>query len=145
MLKWKEELQAILFSLIGGARYGVKVRLPHAVIMTCLFRNDMNVRDKIQQIFNLVREHATNLALFATVYKSILLILKVLSRRCESHCIETSHEKSSDRHYFEYLRYCGRILVSLLGTLFPLNHKLLSNLVIRITVISTFIDESLRI
>lgn len=118
MLKWNEELQAILFSLIGGARYGVKVRLPHAVIMTCLFRNDMNARDKLIQIFNLVREHATNLALFATVYKSILLILKILSRRCESHYIAATHEKSSDR-YFECLRYCGRTLVSLLGTSFP--------------------------
>jgi hypothetical protein len=115
MMQWKDEFHAILLSLIGGARYGVKIRLPHALIMTCLFRSDMSASEKLKQIIQLVREHATNLALFATIYKSILLLLKVLSHHCENHYILMSKDTSRSR-LSECLRHCGRILVSLIGT-----------------------------
>lgn len=118
MMIWKDEIQAILASLIGGARYGVKIRLPHAMIMTCLFRNDMNASEKLKQISQLVREHATNLALFATIYKSVLLILKSLSHHCEKHYMTTNNDRSKRRD-LDYLRYCGRVLLSIIGMLSP--------------------------
>ena len=108
-MKWKDELHAILFSLIGGARYGVKIRLPHAVIMTCLFRSNMSASEKLKQIIQLVREHATNLALFATIYKSMLLMLKVLSCQLDNQCITMLDETSKSRRLSVYLRRCGRI------------------------------------
>ena len=64
-----EELLAILSGLIGGAKYGVKIRLPHALVMTLLFRNDLSSKEKVQSILKLVVEHATNLGCFATIYK----------------------------------------------------------------------------
>jgi len=64
-----EELQAIIAALVGGARYGLKVRLPHALVMTMLFRRDLTSAQKIQTVVRLAVEHASRLASFATVYK----------------------------------------------------------------------------
>jgi hypothetical protein len=111
-MKLEDEIKSILLSLIGGARYGVKVRLPHAVIMTCLFRKDLKSSEKLRHIIKLVQEHATNLALFATLYKTILLILKGLSHRYEKNIIVDN--EMSIRN-LGYLRYCGQILLSILG------------------------------
>lgn len=66
---WKHEIGAILAGLLGGARYGVKIRLPHALVMTTVFRKDLTSRGKLRQILRMTFEHATHLAAFATVYK----------------------------------------------------------------------------
>eukprot|EP00537_Pseudo-nitzschia_pungens_P005956 CAMPEP_0172362202 /NCGR_PEP_ID=MMETSP1060-20121228/5868_1 /TAXON_ID=37318 /ORGANISM="Pseudo-nitzschia pungens, Strain cf. cingulata" /LENGTH=225 /DNA_ID=CAMNT_0013084653 /DNA_START=102 /DNA_END=776 /DNA_ORIENTATION=+ len=76
----REELSAVVSALIGGATYGVKIRLPHALVMTCLFRKDLSSKQKIYTILNLVYEHASNLAAFATIYKLVLAALKGSSR-----------------------------------------------------------------
>ena len=65
---------------MGGAKYGVKIRLPHALVMTFLFRKDLDVREKIRTILRLVAEHASNLAAFASIYKLMLAVLKCSSR-----------------------------------------------------------------
>ena len=78
-----EELKSILLALVGGARYGTKIRLPHAAIMTFLFKRNLSSHQKLHLIFRLVREHASNLAVFAAIYKSLLAILKWNSRREE--------------------------------------------------------------
>jgi hypothetical protein len=75
------EVQAICRGLIAGARYGIKIRLPHAAVMTLLFRRELSAVDKLQTIAQLVAEHATNLAAFACLYKSILAVLKWASQR----------------------------------------------------------------
>jgi peroxisomal membrane protein 4 len=64
-----DELRAIIAGLVGGLRYGFKIRLPHAFVMTALFRRDLSSEQKLRTIWNLAREHATNLATFATIYK----------------------------------------------------------------------------
>ena len=40
----KDELKSIAAALIGGARYGAKIRLPHALVMTFLFRRDLRFK-----------------------------------------------------------------------------------------------------
>ena len=75
-----DEVRAILSGLVGGARYGVKIRLPHAALMTILFRRDLDTQDKIRTVIKLVWEHSRNLASFVTIYKSLLLTLKLMSR-----------------------------------------------------------------
>jgi peroxisomal membrane protein 4 len=64
-----DELHAIVAALVGGARYGIKIRLPHALIMTMLFRRDLTSRQKVESVLKLAYEHASNLGAFATVYK----------------------------------------------------------------------------
>ena len=64
-----EEIQAILDAVVGGARYGFKIRVPHALVMTALFRRDLSSTEKIRSILKLAMEHAGNLAMFAAIYK----------------------------------------------------------------------------
>jgi peroxisomal membrane protein 4 len=91
------ELSAILGALIGGAKYGIKVRLPHALVMTLLFRRDLSTNQKIRHIVRLVLEHASNLAAFATIYKSILVAFKWSSRYLRHHS-SSSHKHNSYRN-----------------------------------------------
>lgn len=108
-----EELQAIFLSLIGGARYGIKIRLPHAVVMTLLFRRDVSAYKKLQSIVKLVAEHATNLAAFACIYKSTLAVLKWASR----HRRDILHSSGKSNNNSDgFLRYCGQTLLSMIGT-----------------------------
>jgi peroxisomal membrane protein 4 len=100
-----DELLAIVGGLVGGAKYGIKIRLPHAFVMTTLFRSDLSTKQKLLSIFTLVKEHATNLAAFATIYKSILLSLKYLSRYIRKHPLQESPS---------YSRRFGRYIISLL-------------------------------
>ncbi|KAI0768531.1 peroxisomal membrane protein 4 [Trametes elegans] len=66
---------AILKGARNGFVYGVKVRFPHALIMAILFgRGDWQSR--LRTIFRATKQHATNLAKFVTVYKSLLLLQK---------------------------------------------------------------------
>jgi peroxisomal membrane protein 4 len=69
MISLADEIQAIVAALVGGARYGIKIRLPHAVVMTLLFRRDLTSKQKVQSVVKLALEHASNLAAFATIYK----------------------------------------------------------------------------
>ncbi|KAF8343802.1 Tim17/Tim22/Tim23/Pmp24 family-domain-containing protein [Cantharellus anzutake] len=69
-------------SILKGARngfvYGVKIRFPHALIMSVLFgRGD--VQSRIKQIFKATRTHALNLAKFVTIYKTLLLLQRKLN------------------------------------------------------------------
>jgi peroxisomal membrane protein 4 len=79
-----DELTAVASAMIGGAKYGVKIRLPHAVVMTCLFRKDLSSKEKIRSIMKLVFEHSSNLAAFASIYKIVLATLKFSSRHIHS-------------------------------------------------------------
>jgi len=63
------EIKAILDGLIGGGKYGMKIRLPHAAVMTLLFRRNTTAKDKLRIIFKSTFEHSKNLASFAAIYK----------------------------------------------------------------------------
>ncbi|KXT07350.1 hypothetical protein AC578_420 [Pseudocercospora eumusae] len=67
----------------NGAVYGTKVRFPHALVMIFLFRSG-TVREKLAQIFKATRQHASNLARFALLYKSGMLLLRKLNNGKES-------------------------------------------------------------
>jgi hypothetical protein len=79
----RKELAAILSALMAGAKYGVKIRLPHAIVMTALFgrRKGVTVGMHLTRIGRVVADHASHLACFAATYKSLLMILKWTSRR----------------------------------------------------------------
>lgn len=93
------EAAAVLSGLIGGGRYGLKIRVPHAFgecarqrpggmivysfnfssmlvllrylgkVMTFLFGSHLSFRDKLKAIAKLAAEHSSNLAAFACLYK----------------------------------------------------------------------------
>jgi len=66
---------AILKAARNGAVYGAKIRFPHALVMVFMFRSG-TLREKLSLIFKATRTHAQNLAKFAVVYKSTMLMLK---------------------------------------------------------------------
>lgn len=64
---------AILKGARNGFVYGVKIRFPHALLMSILFgRGDW--KSRLRHIIKATRTHATSLATFVTIYKLILLI-----------------------------------------------------------------------
>ncbi|KAL4936826.1 hypothetical protein BDV06DRAFT_85221 [Aspergillus oleicola] len=70
---------APLLSLVKGIRngavYGAKVRFPHALVMIFLFRSG-TVQEKVKLVLNATRQHARNLAVFALIYKSSMIVLR---------------------------------------------------------------------
>ncbi|KAF8624820.1 hypothetical protein AX15_005707 [Amanita polypyramis BW_CC] len=66
---------AILKGARNGFVYGVKVRFPHALVMSILFgRGDW--KQRALAIYKTTRQHALNLAKFVSFYKAFLLIQK---------------------------------------------------------------------
>ncbi|KAJ8084293.1 hypothetical protein PM082_003061 [Marasmius tenuissimus] len=67
------EYLAILKGARNGFVYGVKVRFPHAVVMSILFgRGDW--KSRLQVIYRATKQHALNLAKFVSIYKTLLLL-----------------------------------------------------------------------
>lgn len=109
------ELKHILISLIGGARYGVKIRLPHAFVMTFLFRNDLKtVHAKLRSILRLTLEHATNLATFVTIYKSLLAIFKHISIYYNNHHANYSNNNNEQQRK-GFWNFLGRTIITTIG------------------------------
>lgn len=116
------EFNSVVSALISGAKYGVKIRLPHALLMTFLFRKDLSPRKKISTVLRLVVEHASNLAAFATVYKFTLAVLKGSSRFIQQR-VELERKKEK-LNISRGLKSLGRILICLIidGPFFVANN-----------------------
>ncbi|KAI9819525.1 MAG: hypothetical protein M1827_006974 [Pycnora praestabilis] len=71
------DILAIAKAARSGAVYGAKVRFPHALVMVFLFRSG-SFREKLRLVIKATRQHARNLASFATVYKLSMLLLRYL-------------------------------------------------------------------
>jgi hypothetical protein len=67
-------------SALAGIRYGVKIRLPHALLMALLFPRSRSPSARASQIYRAVMTHAWNLGKFVLVYKAALLLLKHSAR-----------------------------------------------------------------
>lgn len=61
---------AVIKGFRNGAVYGVKIRAPHALVMTFLFRSG-SLREKLQAILKATYTHSRNLACFVFTYKSL--------------------------------------------------------------------------
>ena len=107
--KLADEIGAVLTALLAGARYGLKIRLPHALVMTFLFRRDLSHSEKLKNILRLGFQHASSLAAFATIYKSILALLKYAHRKLVASSGESGSSSSS------YWRAVGRSLLCMIG------------------------------
>ncbi|XP_008853277.1 peroxisomal membrane protein 4 [Nannospalax galili] len=61
---------AIIKGFRNGVVYGVKIRAPHAMVMTFLFRSG-SLQEKLQAILKATYTHSKNLACFVFAYKSL--------------------------------------------------------------------------
>jgi len=64
-------LLRILFGTRNGALFGLKVRAPHALVLTALYGSG-GVGERARAILSATATHATTLAAFATLYKSLV-------------------------------------------------------------------------
>ena len=69
-----------LKGLIHGINYGTKIRFPHALVMTFLFKPDLNIVDKLRRILKLTFLHSRNLAAFVCVYKFVIALGRFSNR-----------------------------------------------------------------
>jgi hypothetical protein len=99
------ELHSIVSGLIGGAKYGVKIRLPHALLMTLLFKPNLSASQKLKKVLKLSLEHAVKLAAFATIYKVMLASFKLLSR----------HLRNSENSENNMWKSFGRVFAAMIG------------------------------
>ncbi|KAK0043992.1 peroxisomal membrane protein 4 [Biomphalaria pfeifferi] len=65
-----KHILSVIKGFRNGAVYGAKIRFPHALVMTFLFRNG-SLKDKILAIFEATYTHSRNLALFVFAFKGL--------------------------------------------------------------------------
>jgi len=73
----------VVRSFRQGIVYGAKIRFPHALVMTLLFRQG-SLADKANDIINATYTHARTLGLYAATYKLITCILRHITRQPNS-------------------------------------------------------------
>lgn len=73
---WEDELREIILSAFAGARYGAKIRFPHALVMNAMFGSKQG--GLLQKVTKLTVQHAYNLARFAAIYKTLIFLLKFI-------------------------------------------------------------------
>ncbi|KAI8818534.1 Tim17/Tim22/Tim23/Pmp24 family-domain-containing protein [Fimicolochytrium jonesii] len=71
------DLLSIVKGFRNGAVYGAKVRFPHALVMTFLFRTG-SLQEKLRFILKATYQHSRNLAFFVTIYKSLMLLQRTV-------------------------------------------------------------------
>ncbi|XP_030231055.1 peroxisomal membrane protein 4 [Gadus morhua] len=82
--KYKAAL-AVLKGFRNGAVYGAKIRAPHALVMTFLFRNG-SLNDKMRAIAKATYTHSRNLACFVFTYKGLQALQeKLQGKSLQSH------------------------------------------------------------
>lgn len=77
------DLLSIVKGFRNGAVYGAKVRFPHALVMTYLFKEGSH-REKWRGILKATFRHSKNLSFFVAIYKSLLLLQRKLHGGKES-------------------------------------------------------------
>ncbi|NP_001313485.1 peroxisomal membrane protein 4 [Danio rerio] len=82
--KYKTAL-AVLKGFRNGAVYGAKIRAPHALVMTFLFRSG-SLREKFRAIAQATYTHSRNLACFVFTYKGLQALQQQLQgKQMQSH------------------------------------------------------------
>ncbi|XP_061487635.1 peroxisomal membrane protein 4 [Rhineura floridana] len=64
---------AVVKGFRNGAVYGAKIRAPHALVMTFLFRSG-SLREKLKAIVRATYTHSRNLAYFVFTYKGLMAL-----------------------------------------------------------------------
>ncbi|KAI9323582.1 peroxisomal membrane protein 4 [Dichotomocladium elegans] len=72
------DLLTIVKGFRNGVVYGARIRFPHALVMAFLFKSG-SVMDKFRYIFRATKQHARNLGVFATIYKTAMFAQKKLN------------------------------------------------------------------
>jgi peroxisomal membrane protein 4 len=89
MSEWKTAIEKVILnpnyhtilSIIKGFRngavYGAKIRFPHALVMTFLFRGG-SIQEQAKIVLEATYKHSRNLAFFVTIYKSLMALQRFI-------------------------------------------------------------------
>jgi peroxisomal membrane protein 4 len=72
-----EDIWSVLRGFRNGAVYGVKIRLPHAFVMTLLF-SKASYSSKATSIIKKTQEHSLNLGKYVALYKLVCVLVRRL-------------------------------------------------------------------
>ncbi|OMJ14002.1 Peroxisomal membrane protein 4 [Smittium culicis] len=72
-----KDVLSIVKAARNGLVYGAKIRFPHALVMTFLFRSG-SLKKKLTSILKATREHSLKLGTYAAIYKTLLVLLRRL-------------------------------------------------------------------
>lgn len=76
-------LLSILRGFRQGVVYGAKIRFPHALVMTALFRHG-SLTDKASDVIQATYTHARSLGCYVALYKLLTCVLRYLTRSSTS-------------------------------------------------------------
>ena len=82
-LNLKHELITILRGARNGFYYGGKVRIMHSLVIQILFGKGTLLK-KLKTIIKNTISHGTKLAKFVFIFKSILLLLKIITKKSQN-------------------------------------------------------------
>lgn len=72
---WEAFFRVLVGGFRNGAWYGLRLRFPHALLMTLLYSRG-SVAEMCKRVLGLTQRHALRLGLFAVVYKAIKSVLE---------------------------------------------------------------------
>ena len=130
------ELKAILLAFYGGARYGIKIRLPHSCITTLLFRSNLSFQQKLLMIYKTTLEHSISLAKFAALYKTLLCFMKYISKFIH---LNNKNEKKEDGiglPYYTHHAFLAGLIggYTIWGNYSPIHNQILLYLIPRVII-----------
>eukprot|EP01084_Bolivina_argentea_P253654 426186_1 len=73
---FQEDILSIIRGFRNGAIYGIKIRLPHAFVMTLLFSSNRSINGLSSIIFKKTKEHSLHLGKFVCLYKLLIVIIR---------------------------------------------------------------------
>eukprot|EP01083_Nonionella_stella_P187424 688629_1 len=71
----------VVRGLRNGVVYGARIRFPHALVMTILFRRSGPIKKSILWILRVTFEHSRNLGFFVALFKFIQCLMRHLLQR----------------------------------------------------------------
>ena len=82
---FEQDLLSILRGFRNGLIYGVKIRFPHALVMTVLFQRHKPINEMASSIFQKTRQHSLNLGRFVCLYKLLVVLIRRLLQFPHNH------------------------------------------------------------
>ena len=82
---FRDDILSILRGFRNGCFYGVKIRLPHAFVMTLLFADDRSIESMSSVIFEKTKEHSIHLGKYVMLYKLLIVLIRRILKYPHNH------------------------------------------------------------
>jgi len=82
---FEEDLLSIIRGFRNGLIYGIKIRFPHAFVMTLLFAKNQSVGQMANTVFTKTQQHSLNLGRFVCLYKVLVVLIRRILKFPHNH------------------------------------------------------------